>query len=90
MPSEMSPAALAACLCGVPQRRYRRAMRVSDLDVHRAPHLWSQQHGNAATAKARQMVEEMRRKGDPEGADTWLRIIVAIGTLSTPPTGARH
>ena len=24
------------------------------------------------------MVEEMRRKGDNEGADTWLRIIVAI------------
>jgi hypothetical protein len=26
-----------------------------------------------------QMVEEMRRKGDYDGADTWLRIIVAIG-----------
>jgi len=32
-----------------------------------------------ATAKARKMVEEMRRKGDYDGADTWLRIIVAIG-----------
>jgi hypothetical protein len=32
----------------------------------------------------------MRRKGDIEGADTWLRIIVAIGTLGTPPTNARH
>jgi hypothetical protein len=36
------------------------------------------------------MVEEMRRKGDNEGADTWLRIIVAIGELGTPPTDARH
>jgi hypothetical protein len=29
----------------------------------------------------------MRRKGDNEGADRWLRIIVAIGE---PPTDARH
>ena len=46
--------------------------------------------GEHATAKAREMVEEMRRKGDAEGADTWLRIIVAIGALGTPPTDARH
>jgi hypothetical protein len=32
----------------------------------------------------------MRKKGDNEGADTWLRIIVAIGTLGEPPTEARH
>ena len=36
------------------------------------------------------MVEQMREKGDHDGADTWLRIIVAIGTLGTPPTDARH
>jgi hypothetical protein len=42
----------------------------------------------SATAKAREMVEAMRRKGDEEGADTWLRIIVAIGTLGDPPTDA--
>jgi hypothetical protein len=36
------------------------------------------------------MVEEMRRKGDHEGADKWLRIIVAIGELGEPPTAARH
>jgi hypothetical protein len=48
------------------------------------------QHGDDATAKAREMVEKMRRRGDTEGADTWLRIIVAIGTLGTPPTKARH
>ena len=49
-----------------------------------------QQHGDRATTKAREMVEEMRRKGDADGADTWLRIIVAVGELGTPPTDARH
>jgi hypothetical protein len=29
----------------------------------------------------------MRRRGDNAGADTWLRIIAAIGE---PPTEARH
>lgn len=65
-------------------------MPVSNLDIHRAAHLWIQQHGDAATARAREMVEQMRAKGDTEGADTWLRIIVAIGTLGAPPTDARH
>jgi hypothetical protein len=37
-----------------------------------------------------QMVEQMRKKGDKDGANTWLRIIVAIGDLGTPPTEARH
>jgi hypothetical protein len=65
-------------------------MPVSDLDVHRTAHLWMQRHGEQAVAKAREMVEEMRQKGDQDGADTWLRIIVAIGTLGTPPTDAQH
>jgi hypothetical protein len=38
--------------------------------------------------QARKKVEEMRRKGDVDGADTWLRIIVAICTLGTTPTQA--
>lgn len=29
-------------------------------------------------------------EGDKDGADVWLRIIVAIGTLGEPPTKARH
>jgi hypothetical protein len=41
-------------------------------------------------AKAREMVEEMRRKGDYDGADEWLRIIVAIGELGELPTEARR
>ena len=36
------------------------------------------------------MVEKMRRRGDNEGADVRLRIIVAISTLGEPPTEARH
>jgi hypothetical protein len=66
------------------------ALERSDLEIARAAHLFIQQHGDLATAKAREMVDEMRRKGDVDGADTWLRIIVAIGELGTPPTDARH
>jgi hypothetical protein len=65
-------------------------MAPSDLDITRTAHLWIQQHGDNATTKAREMVEKMRRRGDADGADVWLRIIVAIGTLGTPPTKARH
>jgi hypothetical protein len=65
-------------------------MSVSDLDIARSAHLFIELHGDEATAKAREMVEQMRRKGDNEGADTWLRIIVAIGELGEPPTEARH
>jgi hypothetical protein len=65
-------------------------MAASDHDIARAAHLCIQQYGDLATSHARGMVEEMRRKGDTEGADTWLRIIVAIGELGTPPTDARH
>jgi hypothetical protein len=65
-------------------------MPVSDLDIHRAAHLLIAQYGDNAVATAREMVETMRERGDAEGADTWLRIIVAIGTLGTPPTDSRH
>jgi len=65
-------------------------MPVSDLDIHRAAHQWIAQHGDQATAKAREIVEQMRAKGDVDGADTWLRIIVAIGTLGAPPTDSQH
>jgi hypothetical protein len=65
-------------------------MPPSDLDIARTAHLLIQQHGDEATAMARRKVEEMRRKGDTDGADIRLRIIVAIGTLGTPPTDARH
>ena len=49
-------------------------MPVFDLDIARSAHLFIQLHGDEATARARKMVEETCRKGDQEGADTWLRI----------------
>jgi hypothetical protein len=49
-----------------------------------------QRHGENATAMALKMVEAMREKGYKDGADVWLRIIVAIGTLGEQPTEARH
>jgi hypothetical protein len=65
-------------------------MPVSDLDVHRAAHLLIAQFGDNALAKAREMVEAMRRRDDLEGADTWLRIIIiAIGALRASSTDAR-
>ena len=71
-------------------KQYCRCMPVSDLDIARSAHAWMQLHGDDAVAKAREMVEAMRKKGDEAGADTWLRIIVAITMLGTPPTDARH
>ena len=65
-------------------------MPASDLDINRSAHLWLQQHGDQALAKAREVVEAMRRKGDEEGADTWLRIIAAITTLGSPPNDTKH
>lgn len=59
-------------------------MSLSDLDIARAAHQWIAQHGDDANAKVREMVEAMRE---------WRLgrcIIVAIGTLGAPPTGARH
>jgi hypothetical protein len=68
---------------------FRQLAQRKDLDIARSAHLWIQRHGENATTKAREMVEAMRKKGDKDGADTWLRIIVAIGTLGEP-TAARH
>jgi hypothetical protein len=63
---------------------------ISDLDIARSAHLFIQRHGDEAIAKAREMVKEMRREADHDGADKWLRIIVAIGELGDPPPDARH
>ncbi len=65
-------------------------MPPSDLDIVRTAHFWIQRRGDEAMAKARAKVDELRAKGDNEGADVWLRIIIAIGTLGTPPQHARH
>jgi hypothetical protein len=56
-------------------------MPVSERVVHRFAHLFIQLHREEASAKAHDMVEEMRRRGDHDGADTWLNIIEAMGEL---------
>jgi len=47
-------------------------------------------HRSTSMPRLPEMVEKMRRSGGTEGADVWLRNIVAIGTLGTPPTDSRH
>ncbi len=68
----------------------RANIPISDLDIARSAHLYIQLHGDDAIAKAREMVERMQANEDKEGADTWLRIIVAITELGTAPTETRH
>jgi hypothetical protein len=65
-------------------------MPISDFDIQRLAYLFIQLDGERATANARKMVDEVRRRGDYDGADNWLRVIVAIGELGEPPTEARH
>jgi hypothetical protein len=64
----------------------RSGMPASDLDIRRTARLFIQLRGDEATARAHKMVERMRSKGDNEGADVWLRIMVAISELGEPPT----
>jgi hypothetical protein len=45
-------------------------MPVSDLDIARTAHQWISLHGDNATARAREMVEAMRKKGDEDGPAT--------------------
>jgi hypothetical protein len=40
--------------------------------------MWFDLHGDEAVAEARKMVATMRGRGDLDGADSWLRIIVAL------------
>ena len=65
-------------------------MQASNRDIQRAARSLIEQHGKNATAKARERVEQMRRRGDADGADHWLRIIVAIGEIGASPKDTRH
>jgi hypothetical protein len=57
-------------------------MVVSDPDILRAARLHLvERHGDEAVAKARDMVRNLKERGENEAADTWLRIIVAIEVL---------
>jgi hypothetical protein len=44
-------------------------------------------NGDEAVAKTREMVRTLKERGDTDGVDTWLRIIVAIGRMSRRPEG---
>jgi hypothetical protein len=55
-------------------------------DTSRTARPWIPQHGEAATAKAREMVEKMSRTG--KGCRHMALTIVAIGMLGTPSTDA--
>ena len=62
-------------------------MTVSDLDIFRAANMHLERYGDRAVARAREMVRTLKERGDNDGADTWLRIIVAIETLRQEPSG---
>ena len=48
-------------------------MVVSDPDIHRAARLHLERHGDEAVAKARDMVRNLKERGDNEAADTCCR-----------------
>jgi hypothetical protein len=54
---------------------------VSDLDIFRSANLWVTRHGPAAIAEARKMAAHLQEAGDRDGADVWLRILLAVETL---------
>jgi hypothetical protein len=66
------------------------AMLVSDCVIRRFAHLFAHLHGDEAIVKAREMMEQLRRKGDQDGADTWLQITMEIGEFARVATVARH
>jgi hypothetical protein len=61
---------------------------VSDLDIFRAANMYLERHGNQVVVKARETVRTLKERGDNDGADTWLRIIVAIETMRRGLDGA--
>jgi hypothetical protein len=59
----------------------------TDLGIIHSASMWLELHDENAIAEARRMAAEMQAKGDKEGADTWLQIIVAIGELQRNAAG---
>jgi hypothetical protein len=53
----------------------------------RAAHRHLDRYGDEAVAKAREMVRTLKDHGDNDGADTWLRMIVALETNAQAPSG---
>jgi len=66
-------------------------MAATDDDIERIARLLIARHGDAAAvARARRSVVEARRNRDQGKGDFWLRVVVALGTLGTPPAVARN
>jgi hypothetical protein len=55
-------------------------MTETDIEIFRSANLFVELRGDDAVAKARDIVRMMRERRDNDGADKWLRIIIAIGT----------
>ena len=62
-------------------------MAISEMDILRVANLWLGQHGGNAVTEARRRVSQLQEAGDRDGADAWLRIIVAVEALSAPAGG---
>lgn len=58
-------------------------MPPSDLDIFRTANLWAARHSDNAVDEARKMPAGFQAADDRDGADVWLRIIVALETLRT-------
>jgi hypothetical protein len=59
-------------------------MPISDLEIFQTAKLWADRHGDDAILEARKMVTHFQQLGDRDGADVWLRTILALETLRTP------
>jgi hypothetical protein len=59
----------------------------ADLAIIHSASMWLELDGENAIAEARRMAVEMQTKGDHDGADTCLQIIVAIGELQRNARG---
>jgi hypothetical protein len=68
-------------------RRGDREMTTSDVEIFRSANLFLELHGEEAVAKARDMIRTMRERGDNDGADTWLRIIVEMEAMRRNANG---
>ena len=61
----------------------------ADVGVIDAASLWLELHCDEAVPEARKMAATLQAKGDLDGADAWLRIIVVIEEMrDTPKDGA--
>ena len=54
---------------------------ISDLDILRCANLMVRTHGEEAVEFARDRIDDMEAKGDPEGRKVWIKITAAIAGL---------